>query len=47
VAGALRSTVDGPAPDRFLAPEIEAAVEFVSSGEAVAAADAVLPEPLR
>jgi histidine ammonia-lyase len=47
VAGALRSTVDGPGPDRFLAPEIEAAVEFVSSGEAVAAADAVLPEPLR
>ena len=47
VAGALRSTVDGPAPDRFLAPEIEAAVEFVSSGEAVAAADAVLPERLR
>jgi histidine ammonia-lyase len=47
VAGALRSTVDGPGPDRFLAPEIEAAVEFVSSGEAVAAAVSALPEPLR
>jgi histidine ammonia-lyase len=38
--------VDGPAADRFLAPEIEAAVAFVSSGSAIAAADSVLPRPL-
>jgi hypothetical protein len=38
--------VDGPARDRFLAPEIEATVAFVSSGVAIAAADAVLAEPL-
>jgi histidine ammonia-lyase len=47
VRDALRSTVDGPAPDRFLAPEIDAAVAFVSSGAAVAAADDALAEPLR
>jgi histidine ammonia-lyase len=47
VRDALRSTVDGPAPDRFLAPEVEAAVAFVSSGAAVAAADDTLAEPLR
>jgi histidine ammonia-lyase len=47
VRDALRSTVDGPAPDRFLAPEVEAAVAFVSSGAAVAAADDALAEPLR
>jgi histidine ammonia-lyase len=46
VRDALRSTVDGPARDRFLAPEIEATVAFVSSGVAIAAADAVLAEPL-
>jgi histidine ammonia-lyase len=46
VRDALRSSVDGPAPDRFLAPEIDAAVMFVSSGAAVAAADAALAEPL-
>jgi histidine ammonia-lyase len=47
VRDALRSTVAGPAPDRYLAPEIDAAVAFVSSGAAVAAADAALAEPLR
>ncbi|HEY3632995.1 MAG TPA: aromatic amino acid lyase, partial [Jatrophihabitantaceae bacterium] len=47
VRDALRSTVDGPAADRFLAPEIEAAVTFVASGAAVAAAESALPEPLR
>ena len=34
-------------PDRHLSPEIEAAVEFVRSGAAVAAANAALPHPLR
>ena len=47
VVAALREHVRGPGPDRHLSPEIEAAVEFVSSGAAVAAADAALPRPLR
>jgi len=33
--------VAGPGPDRFLAPEIEAAVAYVASGAAVRAAEAV------
>jgi histidine ammonia-lyase len=28
----LRKTVAGPGPDRFLSPELEAAVQFVQSG---------------
>ncbi|HEU4567220.1 MAG TPA: histidine ammonia-lyase [Marmoricola sp.] len=47
VVAALRERVAGPGHDRHLAPEIEAAVEFVRSGAAVAAADAVLRTPLR
>lgn len=47
VVRALRATVAGPGPDRFLAPEIEATLEFVRSGAAIAAADSVLPQPLR
>src|SRR5437763_14060918 len=46
VVAALRQQVDGPGSDRFLAPEIEAAVELVRTGTAVAAADAVLADPL-
>jgi histidine ammonia-lyase len=46
VVHALRATVEGPGPDRFLAAEIEAAVSFVQSGAAVAAANSALPEPL-
>jgi histidine ammonia-lyase len=46
VVAGLRRSVDGPAPDRYLAPEIEAAVDYVRSGAAVAAADAGLPTPL-
>jgi histidine ammonia-lyase len=46
VVAALRSRVDGPGPDRFLAPEIEAAVDFVRIGAAVNAADATLATPL-
>jgi histidine ammonia-lyase len=41
VIAALRETVPGPGPDRFLAPEIEAAVAFVASGAARAAAESV------
>jgi histidine ammonia-lyase len=46
VVAALRSHVDGPGPDRYLAPEIEAAVDFVRSGAAISAADATLAAPL-
>jgi histidine ammonia-lyase len=37
---ALRERVPGPGPDRHLAPEIEAAVEAVRTGELLAAAEA-------
>jgi histidine ammonia-lyase len=47
VVAALRESVGGPSHDRFLAPEIEAAVELVRTGAAVAAADSALPAPLR
>jgi histidine ammonia-lyase len=46
VRAALRETVDGPGPDRHLSPEVEAAVDFVVSGSAVAAAESVTG-PLR
>jgi histidine ammonia-lyase len=36
----LRENVEGPGPDRFLAPEIAAAFDLVRSGAALAAADA-------
>jgi histidine ammonia-lyase len=39
VLAALRSVAPGPGADRFLAPEIEAAVAFVRSGGAVGAAE--------
>ncbi|MHA6616222.1 histidine ammonia-lyase [Pseudonocardia sp. DLS-67] len=42
----LRAEVAGPGPDRWLAPEIEAAVGLVASGEALAAAERVTG-PLR
>ena len=42
----LRRTTPGPGTDRYLAPEIEAAVAFVASGAAVAAAESVTG-PLR
>ncbi len=41
VVRALRRTTPGPGTDRYLAPEIEAAVGFVASGAAVAAAESV------
>jgi histidine ammonia-lyase len=41
VLAGLRRTVEGPGTDRYLAPEIAAAVAFVASGEAVAACEAV------
>src|SRR5664279_4021731 len=45
VVAALRERVAGPGPDRHLAPEIEAAVEFVRSGAAVTAANSTLSQP--
>ena len=41
VRDALRGTVPPPGTDRYLAPEIDAAVDFVASGRAVAAAESV------
>jgi histidine ammonia-lyase len=41
VAGLRARSVEGPGSDRFLAPEIEAAVEYVTSGGAVRAAETV------
>jgi len=46
VVNALRETTSGPGPDRFLAPEIEAAVQFVATGGALRAVEAVTG-PLR
>jgi histidine ammonia-lyase len=41
VIAGLRELTPGPGPDRFLAPEIEAAVQYVASGAALAAAESV------
>ncbi|HEY3877208.1 MAG TPA: histidine ammonia-lyase [Trebonia sp.] len=41
IVAALRASTSGPGPDRFLAPEVEAAVRFVASGSAVRAAESV------
>jgi histidine ammonia-lyase len=41
VVAALRRSVGGPGPDRYLAPDIEAAYAMVRAGEIVAAAEAV------
>jgi histidine ammonia-lyase len=38
----LREVVPGPGPDRYLAPEIEAAVRLVADGGALAEAEAVI-----
>jgi histidine ammonia-lyase len=41
VVAALRARVPGPGPDRFLAPEIEAAVDLVRDGSLLTAAESV------
>jgi histidine ammonia-lyase len=41
VIDALRHTTAGPGPDRFLAPEIEATVQFVATGGALRACESV------
>ena len=46
VIALLRQRVAGPGPDRHLAPEIEAVVEFVATGAVVAAAQSALSTPL-
>jgi histidine ammonia-lyase len=46
VRDALRATVPAPGTDRYLAPEIDAAVDLVASGGVVAAAESVTG-PLR
>ncbi|HEY9292689.1 MAG TPA: aromatic amino acid lyase, partial [Microlunatus sp.] len=44
VISELRKETRGPGPDRFLAPEIEAAVRLVAAGGAVTAAESVIGE---
>jgi len=46
VRDGLRLVAEGPGPDRYLAPEIEAAFDHVMSGGALAAAESVIG-PLR
>lgn len=46
VRTALRERVEGPGPDRYLAPEIEAARLLVADGSLLAAADSVMGRPL-
>jgi histidine ammonia-lyase len=46
VVAGLRASVEGPGPDRYLGPEIDAAVRYVASGAAVRAAQTVTG-PLR
>jgi histidine ammonia-lyase len=41
VVAGLRAVAAGPGPDRFMAPEIEAALQFVADGGAVRAAESV------
>jgi len=41
VISALRQTTAGPGPDRFMAPEIEATVQFVATGSALRAVESV------
>jgi len=41
VIAALRQSTPGPGEDRFLAPEVEAAVQFVASGGARSATESV------
>ncbi|MFE6151498.1 histidine ammonia-lyase [Streptomyces sp. NPDC057889] len=41
VLAGLRRDVEGPGTDRYLAPEIEAAVQFVATGGALAAAESI------
>jgi histidine ammonia-lyase len=41
VRDGLRAHVEGPGPDRYLAPEIDAAHRYVTSGAALAAAESV------
>ena len=43
VIAKLRTKVEGVGPDRFLSPEIEAAVVLVQSGEITKAAREILP----
>jgi histidine ammonia-lyase len=41
VLAALRGLTSGPGPDRYLAPEIEAAVAFVRDGRVIRVAESV------
>jgi histidine ammonia-lyase len=41
VINALRERTEGPGTDRFMAPEIEEAVQFVATGGALRAVETV------
>jgi histidine ammonia-lyase len=41
---ALRETVDGPGPDRYLTPDIEATTELVRAGSLLEAAHGEVPD---
>lgn len=47
VVEALREVVPGPGPDRFMSPEVSAAVEFVNSGRVVDAAERASADGLK
>ncbi|WP_327328219.1 histidine ammonia-lyase [Streptomyces sp. NBC_01210] len=46
VRDGLRETVPGPGPDRYLAPEMEGAVQYVVSGRALGAAESAVGRAL-
>jgi histidine ammonia-lyase len=46
VRALVRTRVAGPGPDRYLSPEIEAAVQLVAAGAVARAASAAAPAPL-
>lgn len=43
---AIREVAEGPGPDRYLSPEIEAVYQLVQDGVVLDAVSAVLGEPL-
>jgi histidine ammonia-lyase len=47
VVEALREVVPGPGADRFMSPEVSAAVEFVNSGRVVDAAERASADGLK
>lgn len=46
VRQAIRAKVEGPATDRYIAPEIESVFEMITNGTLLAAANSALETPL-